>query len=182
MNLIFLYGPPAVGKMTVAQALSKETGYRVFHKELTVDLVSSVFDPSSSQIAPLSNQIRLQIFAEAAKAQIPGVIFTYVYAKGLDDEFVHQVMTTVQTLGGKVLFVNLQCSKEELLSRVSGESRKNFSKIREADRLTELVEKFDLSSPIPNIDSLVINNTQLTPEEVAKQVVNYYQLVKENRK
>jgi tRNA uridine 5-carbamoylmethylation protein Kti12 len=31
MKLIFLYGPPAVGKLTVAQELVTLTGYKLFH-------------------------------------------------------------------------------------------------------------------------------------------------------
>lgn len=44
MQLIFIYGPPAVGKLSVANALAKLTGYRVFHNHLTIDLVRSIFD------------------------------------------------------------------------------------------------------------------------------------------
>ena len=38
MNLVLLYGPPAVGKMTVGAQLSQLTGYPLFHNHLTVDL------------------------------------------------------------------------------------------------------------------------------------------------
>jgi len=35
MKLVFIYGPPAVGKLTVANALAKVTGFKVFHNHLT---------------------------------------------------------------------------------------------------------------------------------------------------
>jgi broad-specificity NMP kinase len=44
MRLIFLYGLPGVGKLTVARELAEFTGFKVFHNHLTVDLVGSVFD------------------------------------------------------------------------------------------------------------------------------------------
>lgn len=44
MKLIFLYGPPAVGKFTVGKVLVKLTGYKLFHNQLTSDLVESIFD------------------------------------------------------------------------------------------------------------------------------------------
>ena len=44
MRLVFLYGPPAVGKLTVAKALARLTGYKVFHNHLTIDLVASILD------------------------------------------------------------------------------------------------------------------------------------------
>jgi len=55
-----------------------------------VDLVGSVFEPSSPQVTRISNQIRLQIFAEAAQANIP-VLFLHMFMpKGLDDEFINK--------------------------------------------------------------------------------------------
>jgi replication-associated recombination protein RarA len=50
MNLIFLYGPPGVGKLTVAQELAGMTGYKLFHNHLTVDLVYAVFDFGTSRL------------------------------------------------------------------------------------------------------------------------------------
>ncbi len=36
-TLVYLYGPPAVGKLTVATELQRLTGFRLFHNHLTVD-------------------------------------------------------------------------------------------------------------------------------------------------
>ncbi|MEO6875756.1 MAG: shikimate kinase, partial [Opitutaceae bacterium] len=36
--LVFIVGAPAVGKMTVGDALAKRTGLRLFHNHLTIDL------------------------------------------------------------------------------------------------------------------------------------------------
>lgn len=44
MKLIFIYGQPAVGKLTVAKELEKITGYKILHNHLFVDLVRSVFE------------------------------------------------------------------------------------------------------------------------------------------
>jgi len=34
MNLVFLHGPAASGKLTVGRELSRLTGYRLFHNHL----------------------------------------------------------------------------------------------------------------------------------------------------
>ena len=44
MKLIFIFGMPASGKLTVAKELSRLTGYKVFHNHLAVDLLLSVFE------------------------------------------------------------------------------------------------------------------------------------------
>lgn len=43
MKLVFLYGPPAVGKLTVAQALAQKTSFKVLHNHLVNDLAEVVF-------------------------------------------------------------------------------------------------------------------------------------------
>ena len=45
VKLIFVYGLPATGKLTVARELSSLTGYKVFHNHLVVDLLQSTIDP-----------------------------------------------------------------------------------------------------------------------------------------
>ncbi len=37
MKLVFIYGPPASGKLTVARELAALTGYKLFHNHLVVE-------------------------------------------------------------------------------------------------------------------------------------------------
>ena len=53
MNLIILFGPPAVGKMTVGQELSRLTGYPLLHNHMTIDLVTEFFDFGTPQFGRL---------------------------------------------------------------------------------------------------------------------------------
>jgi shikimate kinase len=176
MNLIFIYGAPAAGKLTVATELAKQTGYKLFHNHLTVDLIEPFFKFGTEEASRLSAKFRLEMFKEAAKVNLPGIIFTYVYVKDSDDKFVKQVIDTVKPYGGKVMFVLLNCKKEELAKRVENESRKNYAKVHEADKLNELFKKYNMTSPIPHQKSLIIDNTKLTPQEVTRQIINTYKL------
>ncbi len=47
MQLVFLYGPPGVGKYTIGLELAARTGFRLLHNHLTVNLVSAVFERDS---------------------------------------------------------------------------------------------------------------------------------------
>ena len=47
MKFILIFGPQAVGKMTVGQELEKLTDLKTFHNHMTIDLVSSFFDYST---------------------------------------------------------------------------------------------------------------------------------------
>ena len=60
MKLIILFGPPAVGKMTVGQELSKITGYKLLHNHMTIDLVTEFFDfgtPQFERLVPTFRQM-----------------------------------------------------------------------------------------------------------------------------
>lgn len=47
MNLLLLFGPLAVGKMTVGQELAKLTGYKLLHNHMTIDLVAQILEFNS---------------------------------------------------------------------------------------------------------------------------------------
>ena len=44
MKLVIIFGPHAVGKMTVGQALARITGLKVFHNHMTIDPLLALFD------------------------------------------------------------------------------------------------------------------------------------------
>ncbi len=43
MRLVFIYGPPGVGKLTVARELAALTGFKLFHNHLTVVCTAVAF-------------------------------------------------------------------------------------------------------------------------------------------
>ena len=44
MKLIVIFGPPAVGKMTVGKELSRITKLKLFHNHMSIELVNKFFD------------------------------------------------------------------------------------------------------------------------------------------
>ncbi len=57
MTFVLLYGPPAVGKLTVANELAKLTDFKVFHNHLSIDLVEAVFPEAHRLLAELSKPL-----------------------------------------------------------------------------------------------------------------------------
>jgi tRNA uridine 5-carbamoylmethylation protein Kti12 len=77
MKLIFIYGLPATGKLTIAQELVAITGYKLFHNHLVVDLLQTVFEFGSPEFIALREEMWLSIFEQASRARLPGLIFTF---------------------------------------------------------------------------------------------------------
>src|ERR1700744_3598970 len=53
MDLVFIHGPAAAGKLTVGKALAALTGYPLFHNHLIVDAVAAVFPFGSAAFVRL---------------------------------------------------------------------------------------------------------------------------------
>src|SRR3989441_10656336 len=71
---------------------------------------------SNSELRPfrrLVDRYRREMLEEAAREHVD-TIFTFVYGKGDDDEFVRDIVRRVESHNGKVLFVRLCCGREEL--------------------------------------------------------------------
>jgi shikimate kinase len=58
MKLIIIFGPQAVGKMTVGHELEKTTNLKLFHNHMTIELVSNFFNYGTSTGKKLSNLLR----------------------------------------------------------------------------------------------------------------------------
>lgn len=175
MKLVLIYGSPAVGKLTVANALAELTGYKVFHNHLTIDCVKPVFEFGSQPFGKLVGSFRIQLITEAAIQEVD-LIHTFVYAKPHDDPYIEQVIAEVENNGGKVCLILLRCGIDELTQRVSTDSRVATGKIVTPETLLSLHERYDLVSPFPARDSLVIDNTSLSPKQVAEQIIDHYRL------
>lgn len=122
------------------------------------------------------DRYRLELIEAAAKAKIPGVIFTFVYAKDHDDRFVASVVSAVERHGGRVCFVRLTCDRKELLRRVRSPSRRQFRKMKQLKKLREWLDRYDLSSDVPHGSNLIIDNTRLSPRKAAQMIAWHYAL------
>jgi tRNA uridine 5-carbamoylmethylation protein Kti12 len=176
MNLIFIYGPPAVGKLTVAKELSKITDYKVFHNHLTIDLVSSVFEFQSEIYYKWLHKIRLDLLEAAAESGIEGLIYTAAYSHPEDDLFLEKIKEIIEKHEGQVKFVQLTCKPDTLFSRIKQPSHKEYRKVNPEEKLRQFLEKYNLFSSSSFDPNFKIDNTNLPPDEVAKMFVENYHL------
>jgi broad-specificity NMP kinase len=181
MKLIFIYGAPAVGKLTVANEIAEQTNFKVFHNHLSIDAIEPIFDFGTKPFARLIDLIRVETIAEAARENVD-LIHTFCYAKDSDDKYVAKITKAVESNGGEICFVLLTCERDELEKRVLEESRKQFGKADNLEILNEILDKYDLSSPVPERRSLQIDNTNLSPAATARKIIKYYKLEHSERK
>ncbi len=175
MRLVVLYGPPGVGKLTVARELAALTGMKLFHNHLTVDLVAAVFPWGSPSFRRLVTRFRREMIAEAARHDID-LVFTYVYGHPDDEPDVRALVEPVLVNGGSVHFVQLTCARDELLARVADESRRAYGKLSDPAAVSRMLDRRDYTAAVPFADSLRLDTTAMSPAEAARQIVTHYSL------
>lgn len=186
MKFVLVFGPQAVGKMTVGQELAKITDLKLFHNHMTIDLVSHFFDFGTKEGKRLVSLFRQEIFEEVSKSSLDGMIFTYVWALDMQEDwdYVNRVSQLFESRGGTVYFVELEADLEERLernktpNRLEHKPKKRDIEWSEND-LKRTMEKHRLNSiegEIKYSNYIKINNTNLSAEEVAKIIKGKFQL------
>lgn len=187
MKFVLIFGPQAVGKMTVGQELEKLTGFRLFHNHMTIEFVSPFFSYSTPAGKRLVHAFRQHMFEEVAKSDLPGFIFTYVWGFDLpeDWEYVSQVSELFASHGAEVYYVELEASLAERLrrnrtpNRLEHKATKRDLAFSEQNLLSTL-EKHRLNSEEGELDHqlsnyLRINNDALDAAEVARRIKAHFQ-------
>ena len=181
---VILYGMIAVGKLTVAKVLQEKLGYRLTHNHLVNDLVWSIFDRGTLEGNTLIEKLRYELYEEAVKKGV-SIIITHCYSHdylsptGLSDpNYMKALEEKLERAGARTLFVHLHASRETLIERVQGESRREYRKLKSVEGLLEHLDskEIDITTSAPVKNNLVIDNTDLLPEEVAEMIVNEFRL------
>ena len=165
MRLVFIHGPPAVGKLTVARELAQLTGLPLFHNHLAVDVLTPLFEFGSPSFVRLRELIWLSVFQETAKNEI-SLIFTFAPERTVRPSFVQDTISTVEARGGVVHFVRLTCDAREAERRLTSPSRTEFGKLKSLDQYRALTRAGAFDYPeLPA--ALTVDTGALSPREAA---------------
>ena len=172
--------------MSVGQAITERTGLRLFHNHISAELALRYFDYGTPAFRRINGEIRRRIIEEVAASDLPGLVFTYVWAFNVpaDQALVEEYAKPFRERGARVLFVELEATQAERLKRTAGASRlaeKPSRRDLQASRrnLLETDARYQLNSGgkfDARPDYLRINNTLLTPGEVAERVIEHFAL------
>jgi cytidylate kinase len=184
-NIIIVSGPQAVGKMTVAEKIKELTGYSLMVNHDSIEVSDKIFGYATTPQKEFNKLIREAAFNTAIKYNID-MIFTFVTAfdQESDLEYLNGLKKMFEKTGGKFYFVELSADVEERLKRnitphrLASKFTKNDIE-RSKNDLLKTMEKYRLNSNDGEYiceNHLKIDNTYLEPEQVAKQVVEFFGL------
>jgi adenylate kinase len=181
MTLIFLCGLPGVGKLTVARELAKLTNFKVFHNHLAVDLVESLFEFGSRPFLELRERVWLAAFSQAVAANLRGLIFTFAFDRTVGSGFIENTREVIESGDGKILFVELRCSTEELERRIENSARQRFGKLNSVRRFYELKDAGAFVDPGIPIERLIVDTTEVSAADAARLVARKLGLEQQER-
>jgi hypothetical protein len=124
-ELVIVFGPPAVGKMTVGQELAQRTGFKLFHGHMSIELAYAFFDFGTPEHRRLSGRIRAMLFDALAESNLAGVVFTYCWAFNFpaDKDYVDAIVAKFAAHGARASFVELEARLDVRLDRNRQPSR-----------------------------------------------------------
>lgn len=186
MKFVLIFGPPAVGKMTVGKELARRTGLKLFHNHMSIRLVRHFFDFGEEGFRRLDRLFRFGIFREVAGSELPGLIFTFVWAlnEEADHAYVEEILEIFREKNAEIYLVELEADLGERLVRN-----------RQPDRIAEKPSKQDIAhsekvllyheenyrfnsheGEISYPNFLKINNSSLAPEMVVDKILENFPL------
>jgi len=184
-NLIIVCGPQAVGKMTVAESLRDKLHYNMMMNHDSIEVSDRIFGFGTNAQKEFNAIFREQAFSLAIKHNVD-LIFTYVAAFEMQEErdYLNELYDLFVGSGGDFYFVELSASLEERLQRnetphrMERKASKKDVAWSKANLLQDAKEHRLNTFPdeywFPN--HLKIDNTNLSPDEVADKVINHFKL------
>ena len=184
MRLVIIFGPHAVGKMTVGQELDKITELKLFHNHMTIELVANFFSYSTEEGKRLVALFRKEIFEAMAGSDLDGLIFTFMWALDSQEDwdYIYKVAKIFTDKGADFYFVELEADFDIRIERNKTPNRLYHKPTKRdleksEDRFRRIEEKYRLNSnecEIPFEKYIKINNTGLEPEVVAKMIKEHF--------
>ena len=184
---VFIIGAPASGKMTIGQELSKLTGATLYFNHQPIDFALEIYQDFTEEMWEFVRGIYFSFLGTSARNR-RSVILTGVidFSNQYNLMYLKEIQNLLDDYHQEILFVELETGLEERLRRNRTENRlkhkplKRHIEVSEKEIL-ETAETLQFNSQFqPNElhHYFKINNTNLSAEEVAKQIQNKMKIIK----
>ena len=169
MHVLFIYGPPASGKLTIGREVARQSGYALFHNHLIVDALLAVFRFGSPEFVMLREKFWIETIEAAARIG-RSLVFTFCPEPTVAADFPERLEALVRDAGGTVSFIRLEVSEEEQERRLVATNRTG-GKLRRVEVLRCWQDGFKSAMAAMPAPVLSIDTTVTTAEAAAGQVV-----------
>lgn len=184
--LVVIFGPHAVGKMTVGEELAKMTNLRLFHNHVSIELALQYHEYHTEEAKYLIKLLRDEIMTTVANSDQKGLIFTFIWALEMkeDWDYIDHVMNIFKE--HDIYFVELYSDISVRQERNVTENRLNKkpSKRNVEWSQRDLLRSFDnhkmntTDEDFSDKNYMKIDNTNLSAIETAQLILDNFELNK----
>lgn len=173
MKLVILHGPPASGKLTLANRLKSELGYNVLHNHLTVDLALEVYSGfGEGDFYNFLDKLRTQAIEKACQNKMAGLIVTFCFDLATDMMVVKQWESIVTQYGGNILPIYLNVSADVLAQRVEQCSRIGTKKVQCRHELRSVISENKFEA-IPHSNTFSVDTSDLCVDKSISRILDH---------
>ncbi|WP_201773502.1 P-loop NTPase family protein [Marinobacter similis] len=173
MQLVWLHGPPAAGKLTVAKALQSKHNFKLFHNHLAVDLSMAIYDAfGDKDFHHFTNSIRRQTLSKANELGVERMVMTFMTCAQEDRKEIRRYLDFFESEGIEVYPVQILPRHDVLFSRSVSPERQQSHKISCHKHLSDLLSEWKFL-PIEHKNALQIDNSERSPDDVAQQIMSH---------
>ena len=166
MKLIFLHGPAAAGKYTIARELAAITGFELYHNHLVVDEVLKLHAFGSPGFIAMRDELWRAHFSALAQ----DTVFTFNPENSVPQGFIDWLFDALPQHGVSVHSVELLASEDAIESRLASEQRQQFKKLTDLHLYRRLRAQGVFDSPrIPRTEFKIDTET-IAPPAAARRI------------
>ncbi len=170
MDLIFLHGPPAVGKRTVAHALAQHLPARVLENHDSLDLALKIMEFGDPGFWDLVTDMRNRLMQAAARTDLEYLITTACYGHPEDLPYFKAWDTIITGEGGRIIPVHLTCRLDTMQTRVGAKDRAARGKITSQNALMAHLDRNDYRM-VPHPGGISLSTDDLRPDRAAQKIL-----------
>lgn len=169
MHCVFIHGPIASGKLTVAKELQKLSGLPIHHNHFAVDAALSLFQFGSDSFIRLREQYWKAAFTEATHSG-QSFIFTFAPEATVRRTLIDELVKIIELSGGRVLFVELVCDEEEIERRIVSSDRSSHGKLTSLEEYRKYRELGAFKFPAMPVPLITLGTSELSANAVAAKI------------
>jgi len=174
--LLFLHGPAAAGKYTVARELAALTGFELYHNHLVVDEVLRQHPFGTPGFVTLRDRRWREFFARFPAPGRDRIIFTFNPENTVPPAFIDWLFAEMPRREVKLHSIALTASETVIEGRIGSPQRRQFKKLADVALYRQLRDSGAFAAPaIPRTD-LRIDTGPNPPVESARAIIRHFAL------
>lgn len=170
MQVAFIYGPTASGKLTIGREVARMAGFKLFPDHLAANLVNAVFDSGMRPYIRIREWAWTEVLREAVHVN-RSLVFTFTPQATVRSSFISHICVIIERLGGDIVFVELSCPENVIEQRIENADREALGKISNLAEYRRLRDQGAFQFRTMPTPAIRVDTSACSAAEAAQRIV-----------